>query len=126
MNFQGVTIDVGDDITAVVSFLPSVFFDVNSATIKQVYKDRILIVARALKLNPELKVMISGNTDLTAGDEYNEKLGLRRADAVKDHLVKVYGIDAARLSTESKGEKDPLANTSNKTMNRRVDFSVVK
>ncbi|OQA04687.1 MAG: Outer membrane protein P6 precursor [Bacteroidetes bacterium ADurb.Bin397] len=85
-----------------------------------------MVVARALKANPELKIMITGNTDVTASEQYNDKLGLKRADAVKNHLVKVYGIDAARLSTESKGEKDPLANTANKPMNRRVDFSVVK
>ena len=94
--------------------------------IKQVYKDRIMIVARAMKANPELNVMITGNTDMTAGDDFNDKLGLKRADAVKNHLVKVYGIDAARLSTQSKGEKDPMANTPNKTLNRRADFSVVK
>ena len=125
VNFQGMTIETSNT-SEVVSFLPSVFFDVNSSTIKQVYKDRILVVARAMKVNPELKIMVTGNTDLTAGEEYNQKLGQKRADAVKDHLVKVYGIDAARLSTESKGEKDPMANTANKTMNRRVDFSVIK
>ena len=126
VNFQGTTIKLEDNNVAVVSFLPSVFFDVNGSEIKQVYKDRILVVARAMKSNPELKIMVTGNTDLSAGDDYNDKLGLKRADAVKNHLVKVYGIDAARISTESKGEKDPLANTTNKTMNRRADFSVVK
>ncbi len=125
VNFQGTTIEMNDTKTA-MEFLPSVYFDVNSATIKQVYKDRILIVARALKSNPDLKVMVTGNTDYTAGDAFNEKLGLKRADAIKDHLVKVYGIDAARISTESKGEKDPMANNPNKTLNRRADFSVLK
>jgi outer membrane protein OmpA-like peptidoglycan-associated protein len=125
VNFQGTTIKTSDGKDG-LSFLPSIFFDLNSATIKQQYKDRILIVARAMKANPDVKVMVSGNTDFTASEEYNNKLGLNRAEAVKNHLVKVYGIDAARLSTESKGEKDPLANNANKTMNRRVDFSVVK
>lgn len=128
VNFQGVTIemDPNEGAAVSVSFLPSVFFDTNSSTVKQVYKDRILVVARALKSNPDLKIMISGNTDITASEPYNEKLGLKRADAVKAHLVKVYGIDAARLSTETKGEKDPMANNANNPMNRRVDFSVVK
>ncbi|HMT29109.1 MAG TPA: OmpA family protein [Bacteroidia bacterium] len=127
VNFQGVTIemDPAKGAATSVSFLPSVFFDTNSSTVKQVYKDRILVVARALKSNPDLKIMITGNTDITAAEPYNEKLGLKRAEAVKDHLVKVYGIDAARLSTETKGEKEPLANKTNNPMNRRVDFSVV-
>jgi outer membrane protein OmpA-like peptidoglycan-associated protein len=42
---------------------------------------------------------------------------------VKDHLVKQYGIDPARISTESKGEKEPMATTLN-PMNRRVDFAI--
>ncbi len=128
VNFQGTTIEMDPSAGAStsVSFLPSVFFDTNSSTVKQVYKDRILVVARAMKANPDLKIMISGNTDITASEPYNEKLGLKRADAVKDHLIKVYGIDGARLSTETKGEKDPMANKSNNPMNRRVDFSVVK
>lgn len=126
VNFQGTTIDVGGNAEMSVSFLPSIYFDTNSSVIKQVYKDRILIVARALKANPDLKIMVTGNTDLTAGDAFNEKLGLKRADTIKDHLVKVYGVDAARISTETKGEKEPMANTPNKTLNRRADFSVVK
>lgn len=129
VNFQGITIKMDDPANGgggAVSYLPSVFFDTNSSEVKSQYKDRILVVARAMKANPELKIMISGNTDITASEQYNDKLGLKRAEAVKNHLVKVYGIDAARLSTESKGEKEPLANTSNKPMNRRVDFSVAK
>lgn len=128
VNFQGVTIemDPAKGAATSVSFLPSVFFDLNSSAVKQVYKDRILVVARALKSNPDLKIMITGNTDITGTEPANDKLGQRRADAVKDHLVKVYGIDAARLSTETKGEKDPMANKTNNPMNRRVDFSVVK
>jgi outer membrane protein OmpA-like peptidoglycan-associated protein len=77
-------------------------------------------------MNPDLKVMITGHADYTASEQYNEKLGMRRAEAVKDHLVKVYGVDPARLSTETKGETDPMANNPNKDMNRRVDFSVIK
>ncbi|MBL0342131.1 MAG: OmpA family protein [Bacteroidetes bacterium] len=128
VNFQGMTIemDPSKGASTSVSFLPSVFFDTNSSTVKQVFKDRILVVARALKTNPDLKIMISGNTDVTAAEPFNEKLGLKRAEAVKNHLVKVYGIDAARLSTETKGEKEPLADKANNPMNRRVDFSVVK
>ena len=105
------------------SYLPSVFFDVNSTEIKQVYKDRILIVARAMKSKPSLKVVITGNADRTGSESVNMKLAQRRADAVKTHLVKVYGIDASRITTEAKGSKEPIADKSNSSMDRRVDFS---
>ncbi|MFM7768437.1 MAG: OmpA family protein [Bacteroidota bacterium] len=105
------------------SYLPSVFFDLNSTEIKQVYKDRVLIVARAMKSKPSLKVVITGNADRTGSESANMKLAQRRADAVKNHLVKVYGIDASRITTEAKGSKEPIADKSNASMDRRVDFS---
>jgi OmpA-OmpF porin, OOP family len=128
VNFQGVAIEGKDGAagTAGVSYLPSIFFDVNKADIKQVYKDRILIVARAMKMNPNIRIMISGNADRTGGEALNDKLGQKRADAVKNHLVKVYGIEESRISTETKGEREPMANEANRPMNRRVDFSVIK
>ena len=91
--------------------------------IKQVYKDRVLIVARAMKSKPSLKVVITGNADRTGSESANMKLAQRRADAVKNHLVKVYGIDASRITTEAKGSKEPIADKSNSSMDRRVDFS---
>jgi outer membrane protein OmpA-like peptidoglycan-associated protein len=78
-----------------------------------------------LKKNEKLKLKIIGHTDIDAGESYNDKLGQRRADAVKDHLVKVYGIDGSRLSTESRGKREQFAKGI-KSMNRRVDFEVVR
>ena len=59
-------------------------------------------------------------------EEYNTKLGQTRADSVKDHLVKVYGIEEGRIATETKGQSEPLADENNKSLNRRVDFSITQ
>ncbi len=133
VNFQGVTIakpgEFGADGVSGsngkngTGFLPSVFFDLGSATVKPNFNDRILVIARVLQANPELKVKITGNCDIRGNENENIKLGQRRADNVMNHLIKQYGIDPARLSTESKGEKEPMATTLN-PMNRRVDFAV--
>lgn len=136
VNFQGITIakpgEFGKDGVSGGSgingkngagFLPSVFFDLASATVKPIYHDRLLVIAKVLQANPSLKIKISGNCDIRGNENENLKLGQRRADNVKNHLVKEYGIDASRLSTESKGEKEPMA-TSLNPMNRRVDFIV--
>ena len=133
VNFQGVTIakpgEFGADGVSGsngkngTGFLPSVFFDLGSATIKANFNDRILVIARVLQANPELKVKITGNCDIRGNENENIKLGQRRADNVMNHLIKQYGIDASRLSTGSKGEKEPMA-TSLNPMNRRVDFAV--
>jgi OOP family OmpA-OmpF porin len=133
VNFQGITIakpgDFGKDGVGGANgkngtgFLPSVFFDLNSATIKNINYDRLLVIAKVLKANPDLKLKVTGNCDVRGNEDQNLKLGQRRADNVKDHLVKQYGIDPARITTESKGEKEPMATTLN-PMNRRVDFAI--
>lgn len=133
VNFQGVTIakpgEFGADGVSGsngkngTGFLPSVFFDLGSATVKPSFNDRILVIARVLQANPKLKVKITGNCDIRGNENENIKLGQRRADNVMNHLIKQYGIDPSRLSTESKGEKEPMASSLN-PMNRRVDFAV--
>lgn len=139
VNFQGATIappgyNSGDGAAGLagasgmnskngVGYLPSIFFDLNQTTIRSIYNDRLLVVAKVMKANAKIKIRVSGNTDILGSETNNEKLGLRRAEAVKQHLISVYGIDASRITTETKGEKDPMANKIN-AMNRRVDFSV--
>ena len=91
--------------------------------IKPVYYDRILVIAKVLKTNPSLKLRISGNCDVRGNEALNKKLGQKRADAIKQHLIDQYAIDASRITTETKGKEDPAANKLN-AMNRRVDFSV--
>jgi OOP family OmpA-OmpF porin len=68
-------------------------------------------------------VHIIGHTDWRGSDQYNMALSKRRAKAVRDLLVE-YGVSASRLSTEGRGEREPIA--SNKTpegmaLNRRTE-----
>ena len=127
VNFQGIALDkaLESKMGGGIGWLPSVLFDLNKSEIKGVQRDRVLIVARVLMNNPNVKLKIIGNTDPSAGEDYNQKLGMRRAEAVKKQLVKVYGIDETRLTTESKGEKEIIAKGMY-PMDRRVDFEVQK
>ena len=75
-----------------------------------------------------LEVIIAvGHTDSVGSDSYNQKLSVKRAEAVKAYLV-TKGIEKNRVYTEGKGEKQPVAD--NKTAegrakNRRVEIEVV-
>jgi OOP family OmpA-OmpF porin len=104
-------------------YMPSIFFDLGSATVKSVYNDRIFVIAKMMKTNPSVKITITGNCDVTGSDNENQRLGARRAENVKDILVKNFGIDSSRISAETNGSKDPITVKLN-SMNRRVDFSV--
>ncbi len=75
-----------------------------------------------------LEVIISvGHTDSVGSDTYNQKLSVRRSEAVKAYLVSK-GIEKNRVYTEGKGEKQPVADNKTKegrAKNRRVEIEVV-
>ena len=73
-----------------------------------------------------LDVEIDGHTDSLGPDAYNVELSIRRALAVRDHLVEA-GIEPARLSVVGAGETRPLesnATEAGRAVNRRADFSL--
>ena len=106
-------------------------FDYDKATIKAEFRPVLDEAAQTLKDNPEINVRIEGHTDSIGSDSYNQRLSERRAQAVKAYLVS-RGIAASRLTTEGKGESEPIAdNTKNgrdnpegRAMNRRAELKV--
>ena len=95
------------------------YVDVNSSygTLKD--------IADVLKEDATLKLTIVGHTDGDGDAAQNMTLSHKRADAVKEQLVKQFGIDAARRQTDGKGSTQPVApNTTptGKAENRRVEF----
>lgn len=120
VNFQGKEIKVNGGGNLASGYLPSVFFGFNSATVTTANHQRLAAVARTLKANSGVKVKVVGYTDKTGTEEYNRKLGERRAQAVVDQLVKVYGIDSSRFTVASEGEANPLA--TRRDVNRRADI----
>jgi len=103
-------------------------FDFNSATVKKIYYPEIKKIAEILKANPKLKIEIAGYTDNIGSKAYNKKLSLKRAKAVKNILVKVYGISPKRLVVKGFGEDYPLVpntTSTNRTLNRRVEIVAI-
>ncbi len=102
-----------------------IYFDVNSDKLKPQSAGTLKEIAGILADNPELKIRIIGHTDADGNDAANLDLSKRRAASVKNALVAAYSIDAARIETDGKGEKEPVApndNGTNKALNRRVEF----
>jgi len=113
--------------TEKVSFAADAFFDFDKAVLKAEGKAKLDDLADKVK-DLTLEVIIAvGHTDSVGSDEYNQKLSIRRSEAVKAYLVGK-GIDAARVYTEGKGEKAPVADNKTKdgrAQNRRVEIEVV-
>lgn len=102
-----------------------ILFDVNSDKIKPESYGAIKDIANVLSENADVKVLIVGHTDSDGDDASNMELSKKRALAVKNVLSKEFNVDASRLSTDGKGESQPLdKNTTSlgKANNRRVEF----
>ncbi len=102
-----------------------ILFDVNSDKIKSESYGTLKEISQVLKDNPAVKVKILGHTDSDGDDKSNLELSKKRSAAVKNSLSKDFGIDAARMETDGKGESEPASpNTTSegKANNRRVEF----
>jgi len=110
-----------------VTFAADTFFDFDKAVLKADGKSKLDDLAAKLQsMNLEVIVAV-GHTDSVGTDAYNQKLSVRRAEAVKGYLVSK-GIEANRVYTEGKGEKQPVADNktaAGRSKNRRVEIEVV-
>ena len=112
---------------AKVTYAADAFFDFDKSVVKPAGKAKLDdLVSKVKGINLEVIIAV-GHTDSIGSDAYNQKLSVRRAEAVKAYLVSK-GIEKNRIYTEGKGEKQPVA--SNKTKegrakNRRVEIEVV-
>lgn len=102
-----------------------ILFDSGSDRIKGESYGTLKDIAAVLDENATVKVRIIGHTDSDGEDAANLELSKRRARAVKDALSKEFGIDAARMETDGKGESAPAGandTAQGKANNRRVEF----
>ena len=103
----------------------SAYFDFNSSTPQVSSTWAIDIVVKYLKENSGANVLISGYADELGGTNYNSSLSQKRANTVKDILVKA-GVSASRISTEGKGEDTSVDKSSSRARQiaRRATFSL--
>lgn len=99
-------------------------FDFDSATILPSARNQLDALAEGIRRLPRSRqVVIEGHTDAQGPDDYNQRLSLRRAEAVKLYLVETHGIDARRLRDVGVGKRQPIAGFDPYAAeNRRVQF----
>jgi outer membrane protein OmpA-like peptidoglycan-associated protein len=100
-------------------------FEFNSSILSDGYPS-LLRLADLLSQHKDYQVKVTGNTDYVGSAAYNDKLALRRAEAVKAFLVK-YGAAAGQITTAGDGKRTPEVNNRSKEgrfMNRRVRLEV--
>ena len=110
-----------------VTFAADAFFDFDKSVLKPEGRAKLDdLVSKIRDVNLEVIIAV-GHTDSVGSDAYNQRLSVRRAEAVKAYLV-TKGIERNRVYTEGKGEKQPVADNRTKegrAKNRRVEIEVV-
>jgi len=110
-----------------VTYAADTFFDFDKSVLKNDGKAKLDDLVQKVKaINLEVIIAV-GHTDSIGTDAYNQKLSVRRAEAVKAYLISK-GIDKNRIYTEGKGESQPVADNRTKegrAKNRRVEVEVV-
>jgi OOP family OmpA-OmpF porin len=117
-----------------ITYQADALFDFDKAILKPAGKEKLDDLASKIgALNLEV-VVATGYTDRIGSDKYNDRLSLRRAQAVKAYLVSK-GIEANRIYTEGKGKRNPVTTGCNQknrkqliaclAPDRRVEVEVV-
>lgn len=103
----------------------TVNFDFNKAELDDEARAKLDRQIAWLKRNGDVRVRVTGHTDLVGGEDYNDKLGLRRARAVARYLeeqgVRRHRIDAV----ESRGESEPIVQTEKRERRNRRAVTAV-
>lgn len=105
------------------------FFDLDKYDLKKEYEVQLDEVVEAMAEYPDAKFEISGHTDSRGDDNYNLKLSKKRAEFVRELLIK-RGVDANILVAVGKGETEPIITDAETEaqheQNRRVELSIIE
>ena len=103
-------------------------FDFDKSEIKKFDAEELQRAIKFVKKYPHTLIKIEGHTDSIGTEQYNQGLSERRAEAVKNYLVKVGGIDPSTISTLGYGETRPIASnatTEGRAENRRAEILIL-
>lgn len=103
----------------------TVQFGFNQTSLSVAARRTLDAQARWLRDNPDIRMSVTGHTDLVGGEAYNNQLGLKRAQAVTRYLL-ARGVERGRVEAiESRGENEPVVNAEGREVrNRRAVTSV--
>lgn len=100
-------------------------FTFDSSQVSEADKPAVVAQARYLAGNPDVDVLLAGNTDNRGSREYNIALGWRRAQSV-EKLMLLNGARKSQIELVSYGEEKPVVlgdSAADYDQNRRVDLS---
>lgn len=104
----------------------NITFEVGSATVQSSFVDTLSSLAKVLDEYDDTLVTISGHTDSTGGNDYNQLLSEQRATSVANFLLRE-GVVIERIAAVGYGELYPIASNASaagRAENRRVEITL--
>lgn len=117
-------VNTGNEI--VVTMAQDILFATDSYTVRPDLQAQLRTVAQNINNYPVSVVFVTGHTDSTGTESYNQQLSYRRADAVAGVLISA-GVPANRVQTRGMGESQPVASNdtaAGRAQNRRVEITI--
>ncbi len=122
---------MADSLMKVRASLPKdllIYFEFDDSKFKSdpLMDNNIAEFKKCLNDQPEYKLYITGHTDFIGPPEYNLKLGLERAQSVRNYL-EAKGIPVNKMVTGTKGKEEPVADNITRlgrAKNRRTEISI--
>lgn len=117
-------VNTGNEI--VVTMAQDILFATDSYTVRPDLQANLRAVAQNINNYPVSVVFVTGHTDSTGSDAYNQQLSLRRADAVAAVLI-TSGVPGGRVQSRGMGESQPVASNdtaAGRAQNRRVVITI--
>ncbi len=126
---DGTGVSVSRNGDEVILNMPSnITFDVDRADLKPGFAEVLDSVAVVLAEYDQTLIEVTGHTDSSGAEGYNQLLSERRADAVGNFLMRQGGVMPRRVATAGYGERYPISSNnspSGKAANRRVELTLV-
>ncbi len=116
--------DKANSAAAGMPEVETIYFDFDTSVIREDSREILDLHVAYLRLNPSQNVVLEGHADERGTREYNNALGERRGNAVKDYFM-VQGVNADQIEVISYGEEKPAVighNNAAWSKNRRVEI----
>jgi outer membrane protein OmpA-like peptidoglycan-associated protein len=109
-----------------VTFDSGILFAFDSSELQDPARESLADLSQSLMEYPNTDLVITGHTDSSGSNSYNQALSERRADAAANYLVQ-RGVSRSRLRAMGRGEEEPRASNDDeagRSMNRRVEIAI--
>ena len=106
--------------------LDHLYFDTDSFSLRPNSEAELQLIVGMMKVNPRISIVIEGYTDSSGTKIYNQELSQKRANAIKEALIR-RGIDASRILATGMGDANPRGDNQTeegRALNRRTEMRI--